>query len=61
MHKKSEVNRTKIKGGSQLGRKALILNYKSDLPLGVDFLSFFFMDFFEANLLESWVTTFLPD
>ena len=33
MGKKFEVNRTKIKGGFQSGRKVVIHNSKSDLPL----------------------------
>ena len=33
MHKKCEINRTKIKGGCQSGRKVLIHDSKSDLPL----------------------------
>ena len=33
MHKKFEVNQTKIKGGSQSGRKVVAHNSKSDLPL----------------------------
>ena len=34
MHKKFEINRTKIKGGCQSGRKVATHNSKSDLPLG---------------------------
>ena len=33
MHKKFEINRTKIKGGYQSGRKVAAHNSKSDLPL----------------------------
>ena len=33
MHKKFEINSTKIKGGCQLGRKVVTHNSKSDLPL----------------------------
>ena len=33
MHKKFEINRTKIKGGCQSGRKLVTHNSKSDLPL----------------------------
>ena len=33
MHKKFEINWTKIKGGSQWGRKVVPHNSKSDLPL----------------------------
>ena len=33
MHKKFEINRTKIKGVCQLGRKVVTHNSKSDLPL----------------------------
>ena len=33
MHKKFEINRTKIKGGCQSGSKVVTHNSKSDLPL----------------------------
>ena len=33
MHKKFEINRTKIKGGCQSGRKVVTHNSKIDLPL----------------------------
>ena len=33
MHRKFEINETKIKGGYQLGRKVVTHNSKSDLPL----------------------------
>ena len=33
MQKKFEINQTMIKGGSQLGRKVVNHNSKSDLPL----------------------------
>ena len=33
MHKKFEINRTKIKGNCQSGRKVVPHNSKSDLPL----------------------------
>ena len=33
IHKKFEINRTKIKGSCQLGRKVVTNNSKSDLPL----------------------------
>ena len=32
MHKKFEINRTKIKGGCQSGRQVVTDNSKSDLP-----------------------------
>ena len=35
MHKKFEINWTKIKGGCQSGRKVVIHNSKSDLPLDI--------------------------
>ena len=35
MHKKFEINLTKIKGACQSGRKAITHNSRSDLPLGV--------------------------
>ena len=34
MHKKFEINQTKIKGGCQSGREVVTHNSKSDLPLG---------------------------
>ena len=34
MHKKLEMNSTKIKGGCQSGRTVVTHNCKSDLPLG---------------------------
>ena len=33
MHKRFEINHTKIKGGCQLGRKVLAHDSTSDLPL----------------------------
>ena len=33
MHRKFEINRTKIKGGCQSGRKVVSHDSKSDLPL----------------------------
>ena len=33
MHKKFEINQTKIKSGCQSGRKVVTHNSKSDLPL----------------------------
>ena len=33
IHKKFEINQTKIKGGYQLGRKVVPHDSKSDLPL----------------------------
>ena len=33
MHKKFEINRTKVKGGCQSGSKVVSHNSKSDLPL----------------------------
>ena len=35
MHKMFEINRTKIKGGCQLGRKVVTHNSESDLPIGI--------------------------
>ena len=40
MHKKFEINRTKIKGSCQLGRKVVTHNSRSDLPLVVRYISF---------------------
>ena len=36
MHKKFEINQTKIKGGCQSGRKVVLHDSKSDLPLRAD-------------------------
>ena len=36
MHKKNEINQTKIKGRCQSGRKVITHDSKSDLPLGVE-------------------------
>ena len=33
MHKKFEIDRTKIKGSCQSGRKVVTHDFKSDLPL----------------------------
>ena len=33
MHRKFEINRTKIKSGCQSGKKVVTYNSKSDLPL----------------------------
>ena len=47
IHKKFEIDRTKIKGDCQLGKKVVTYNSKSDLPLvknvkeNVDFFNFF--------------------
>ena len=54
MHKKFEINHTKIKGGRQSGRKVWTHNSKSDLSLAVcsgdsqvdNFLFFFFSENF---------------
>ena len=35
MHKKFEINQTKIKGDCQSGRKVVAYDSKSDLPLAV--------------------------
>ena len=35
MHKKFEINQTKIKGGCQSGRKKVPFNSKSDLSIAV--------------------------
>ena len=35
MHKKFEINHTKIKGGGKSGRKAVTHDSNSDLPLGI--------------------------
>ena len=37
MHKKFEINQTKIKGSCQCGRKVVTHNSKSDLPLGISY------------------------
>ena len=35
MHKKFEINQTKIRGSCQSGRKVVTHNSKSDLPLAI--------------------------
>ena len=40
MHKKFEINQTKIKDGCKSGRKVVTHNSKSDLPL-IEFAIFF--------------------
>ena len=45
-HAKFEINRTKIKGGCQSGRKVAIHNSKIDQPLVIYFLSHLFLRFF---------------
>ena len=53
MHKNFEINRTKIKGGCQSGRKVVTKNFKSDLPLA----SLQFSEFkYYSNALYSFVT-----
>ena len=44
MYKKFEINRTKIKGGYQSGRKVVTQNSKSDLPLALMIVTI--MEFF---------------
>ena len=39
MQKKFEINKTKIKGGCQSGRKVVPLDSKSDLPLDFEVIS----------------------
>ena len=41
MHKKLKINRTKIKGGCQSGRKVVTQNSKSDLTLAAPFKNHF--------------------
>ena len=41
MHKKFEINQTKIKVGCQSGRKVVTRNSKTDLPLVVSLILFF--------------------
>ena len=49
MHKKFEINQTKIKGGCQSGRKVVTHNSKSDLPLNLDMISGFHVAFFKKK------------
>ena len=55
MHKKFEINQTKIKGGCQSGRKVVTHNSNSDLPLLWDF-KIFGMVYLHVSclLLEEW-------
>ena len=47
MHKKFEINLTKINGGCQSGRKVVTHNSKNDLPLD--------NNMFVSNNISSWV------
>ena len=52
MHKKFEINQTKIKGGCQSGRKVVTHNSKSDMPLSkLDFFSHSICDFVACAIL----------
>ena len=61
MNKKFEINRTKIKGGCQSGRKVVPYDSKSDLPLQHFILRYslyaiflcFFLDKTEKNAITS--------
>ena len=64
MNKKFKVNRTKIKGGCQSGRKVVTHNSKSDLPLlsstlkrllKLGFITEIYSDNFQ-NLMILWIT-----
>ena len=68
MHKKFEINRTKIKGSCQSGRKVVTHDSKSDLPLVVCPFSQYLKKIVPwwlltrgKSLKELWVSTFLPD
>ena len=58
MHKKFEINRTKIKGGCQSGSKVVTQNCKSDLPL--EYNSLFLISLKLHNLCcLYWTAAFL--
>ena len=59
MHKKFEINQTKIEGGCQSGRNAVTHNSKSDLPLETDAFPPSFPPF--AFLLKAGLLTNLID
>ena len=64
MHNKFEINRTKIRGSCQSGRKVVIHNSRSDLPLKVPPLfsynkGNFSMFFFVINYLKLLLLLFL--
>ena len=57
MHKKLEINRTKIKGDCQSGRKVVPHDSKSDLPLQSTYLHFnlkFLLCFFQDSVITSY-------
>ena len=58
MHKKFEINRTKIKGSCQSGRKVVTHNSMSDLPLNL--LNNLLMAYGIKNLLVSVFPDFPP-
>ena len=49
MHKKFDINRTKIKGGCQTERKVVTYNSKSNLPLHI-------RSYFEAERKPTFAT-----
>ena len=53
MHKKFGINRTKIKGSCQLGKKVGTHNSKSDLPLGLAVIAITFANMYQPKLVIS--------
>ena len=49
MHKKFEINQTKIKGGCQSGRKVVPNDSKSDLPLAIMIISMMLANGYEPK------------
>ena len=56
MHKKFEINRTKIKGGCQSGRQVVTHNSKSDLPLSHNSIKLINVQFTLVNVQFTPVT-----
>ena len=52
MHKKFDINQTKIKGDCQSGRKVLTHDSKSDLPLAAKTARWNFQKSYTINNLE---------
>ena len=61
MHKKFEINWTKIKGGCRSGRKVVIHNSNSDLPLALERCKFFLNKLLFLNTMSKAARGCLAD
>ena len=60
MHKKFEINQTKIKGGCQSGRKVVTHNSMSDLPLISTYISWILHRLRHLAWMKGWKNIHLP-